>query len=68
MSKQKRHKPEEIASILKLQECGTTTAGICRQYRISPQTSVVSGRGLELHAYTDGGLANGESACTAANE
>ena len=38
MSKQKRHKPEEIASILKQHEAGLTTAEICRQYGISSQT------------------------------
>ena len=38
MSKQKRHKPEEIASILKRHEAGLTTAEICRQYGISSQT------------------------------
>ena len=32
MSKQKRQKPEEIASILKQHEAGLTTAEICRQY------------------------------------
>jgi len=38
MSKQKRHKPEEIASILTQHEAGLTTAEICRQYGISNQT------------------------------
>ena len=38
MSKQKRHKPEEIASILKQHEAGLTAAEICRQYGISSQT------------------------------
>ncbi len=37
MSRQKRHKPEEIASILKQHEAGLTTAGVCRQYNISGQ-------------------------------
>jgi len=38
MSKQKRHTPEQIASILKQQEGGLATSEICRQHGISEQT------------------------------
>jgi hypothetical protein len=34
MSKRKRHKAEQIASILKQQEAGLKVANICRQHSI----------------------------------
>ena len=38
MSKQKRHTPEQISSILRQQEGGLKVAEICRQNGISEQT------------------------------
>jgi putative transposase len=38
MSRRPRHSPEQIASILKLQEGGLKVAEICRQEGISEQT------------------------------